>query len=536
MKKERNIIILICCLIAGILGYKFSDLNFTGGSSEDDAKNRIKVPVSNESGFITPLKKKFAGLPQDEFFDNTGSVQEILKGEKILHFKSKEEMEAFLRRAREAGMTVIKKIDGLNIVKVRFTRNKDMNDFLARFHEISYISNNDPMAIPDPLLQGGGAGFRSHPLKFLGIEDNTGWGKGVKVAVIDTGVASHPALKGQVEHIDLIGDGSAITSFHGTAVASLIAGDSGLIKGISPEASILDIRALNADGSGDAFTVAEGIYEAVKNGAKVINLSLGTPSDNAALREAVLYAQRNGVILVAAVGNEGAGQVSYPANYPGVIGVSANDANEGYLTFSNRGQNVDLAAPGIELTAAGVNNDTVLFTGTSASAPLVAGTVAHMLEQYPDMTYEEVVSNLQNSANEAGPPGEDVYFGEGILNVGRLEANSSQQVVDAAASGFYLEETGNPQELKLYAIGENRGTEPVDYVEMNISYPGFEKTYIFKNIESSQTFYETLTLDMNSTLIKEEQQIILQVKGVKGDKVVNNDVKGVRIRLNNEQK
>ncbi len=534
MKKDRNIIILICCLIAGILGYKFSDLNFFGSDSGDRAKNRIKIESPVDSGFITPSKNKFAGIPQKEFYDNEGIVQEILKGEKILHFKSKEEMEAFLRRAKEAGIKIIKKVDGLNLVKVRFTRGKDINDFLARFHEISLISNNDPLAIPDPLLQGSGAGFRSHPLEFLGIDDNTGWGKGIKVAVIDTGVASHPSLKGQVEHIDLIGDGSEITSFHGTAVASLIAGDSNLIKGISPEASILDIRALNSDGSGDAFTVAEGIYEAVKNGAQVINLSLGTSSDNPALREAVLYAQRHGVVLVAAVGNEGAGQVSYPANYPGVIGVSANDANEGYLTFSNRGPTVDLAAPGIELTAAGVNNDTVLFTGTSASAPLVAGTVAHMLEQYPDMAYEDIIRNLQNTANEAGPPGEDVYFGEGILNVGRLETNTSLKVVDAAASGFYLEETSNGEELKLYAIGENRGTEPVDYVEMSVSYPGFEKTYVFKNIESSQTFYETLTLNLNSAVIKEEQQIILQIKGVKDDEVVNNDVKGVRIRLNNE--
>ena len=520
--------------MAAILGYKFSDLSFSGSHNEESTQNRIKVPAPKNSGFITPTKKKFTGTPQEEFFGERPAVQEILKGEKILHFKSKEEMEAFLRRAREAGMKVVKKIDGLNLVKVRFIRGKDMNDFLARFHEVALISDNDPLNIPDPLLQGGGAGFRANPLKFLGIEDNTGWGKGVKVAVIDTGVVAHPSLKGTVKHIDLIGDGSEITSFHGTAVASLIAGDSNLVKGISPQAEILDIRALNSDGTGDAFTVAEGIYLAVENGAKVINLSLGSPSDNAALREAVHYAQRNGVILVAAVGNEGAGQVSYPANYPGVIGVSANDANEGYLTFSNRGPRVDLAAPGIELPAAGINDETVLFTGTSASAPLVAGTVAHMLEQYPDMAYEDVISTLQNNANEAGPPGEDVYFGEGILNVGRIETNSSQEIVDTAAAGFYLEDTGNSQELKLYAIGENRGTETVDYVEMNVSYPGFSKTYVFKNIESSQTFYETLTFNMNSTVIKEEQQIVLQVKGVKGDKIVSNDVKGVKIRLNNE--
>lgn len=534
MNKERNIIILLCALIAGILGYKLTDIDSDSLHSSQNSENRLSVNSDTKSNFISPRKEKFKGQPQEELGFTERIDNEILKGEKILHFKSKEEMEAFLRRARENGLKIIKKIDGLNLVKVRFTRGKSANDFLARFHEIALISDNDPVAIPDPLLQGNAAGFRSNPLKFLGITDNTGWGAGVKVAVIDTGIAAHPSLKGNVEHIDLINDGTAVTSFHGTAVASLIAGDSNIVKGISPAADLLDIRALNSDGSGDAFTVAEAIYTAVNNGAQVINLSLGSSSDNAALRDAVLYAQRKGVILVAAVGNEGAGQVSYPANYPGVIGVSSNDANEGYLTFSNRGPQVDLAAPGIELTAAGVENDTVLFTGTSASAPLVAGTVARMLEQNPDLSYNEVVNSLQNTANEAGPPGEDVYFGEGILNVGRLETNTAQETIDAAAAGFYLEETGNGDALKLFVIGENRGTESMDKVEMTVTYPGFEKTYIFKNIESSQTFYETLTLSLNSPVILEQQQIVIQVKGVDGDSKSDNDAKGVKIRLNTD--
>ena len=534
MNKDRNIIILLCALIAGILGYKLSDIGDNSVQGVDSTENRLSANSGKDSKFITPRKEKFKGAPQQELEFPEKIEHKILKGEKILHFKSKEEMEAFLRRAREKGLKIVKKIDGLNLVKVRFSIGKDSNDFLARFHEIALISDNDPVAIPDPILQGGAVGFRTNPLKFLGITDNAGWGTGIKVAVIDTGIASHPSLKGSVEHIDLVNDGSEVTSFHGTAVASLIAGDSPIVKGISPGASLLDIRALNSDGSGDAFTVAEAIHTAVNNGAQVINLSLGSSSDNAALREAVLYAQRNGVILVAAVGNEGVGQVSFPANYPGVIGVSSNDANEGYLTFSNRGPQVDLAAPGIELTAAGVEDNTVLFTGTSASAPLVAGTVARMLEQNPDLEYNDILNNLQNSANEAGPPGDDFFFGEGILNVGRLETNSVQESVDAAAAGFYLEETSNGQELKLFVIGENRGTDSVAQVEMTVTYPGFEKTFIFKNIDSSQSFYETLTLNMNSAVIKEEQEIVIQVKGVQGDSISENNSKGVKIRLNSQ--
>ena len=534
MNKERNIIILLSAVIAAILGYKISDLGSSSVQNLDEPDKRISISEKKVSKFITPQKKKFNGQPQPELDFPEQIENKILKGEKILHFKSKEEMEAFLARARENGLKIISKIDDLNLVKVRFTRGKDANDFLARFHEIALISDNDPVSIPEPLLQGSATGFRSHPLNFLGITDNSDWGQGITVAVIDTGVASHPALKGNVKHIDLINDGTEITSFHGTAVASLIAGDSSIVKGISPAADLLSIRALDSNGAGDAFTVALAIREAVNNGAQVINLSLGSQSDNAALRDAVLFAQSKGVILVAAVGNEGAGQVSFPAHYPGVIGVAANDANEGYLTFSNRGPQVDLSAPGIEITAAGVNDDVVLFTGTSASAPLVAGTVAHMLEENPDLEYRDIIDSLQNTANEAGPPGGDVFFGEGILNVGRMETNNAGENVDAAAAGFYLEETFDGKALNLFAIGENRGTQDIDTVQMTISYPGFEQTFTFNNIESSQTFFETLKIDLNSPVITQEQQIVLEVKTLNGEKEVDNNIKGVKIRLNTQ--
>lgn len=532
MNKERNIIILLGAVIVAILGYKISDLAFESVDKDKTSDKRIVLDTPKDVTYISPRKEKFNGKPQDEIDFPEKIENKILKGEKILHFGSKEEMDAFLARAKQNGFKIIQKIDDLNLVKVRFTKSTKSNDFLSRFDEVTLISDNDPVSIPDPLLQGSASGFRSHPLDFLGITNNTGWGEGVTVAVIDTGIADHPALKGNITHIDLINDGSEITSFHGTAVASLIAGDSSLVKGISPSADILDIRALGSDGTGDAFTVALAIREAVNNNAQVINLSLGSPSDNAALKQAILYAQSKGVIIVAAVGNEGADQVSFPASYQGVIGVGANDANEGYLTFSNKGPQVDLTAPGIELTAAGVSNDVVLFTGTSASAPLVAGTVAHMLEQNPDLGYSDIIDALQDNANEAGAPGEDVFFGEGILNVGRFESNNAAPTIDPAAAGFYLEESFDGKSLNLFAIGENRGTEEIVQVEMTVSYPGFQQTFVFNNVESSQTFFETIKLDLNSPVITEEQEIVIQVKTLKDEAILDNNVKGVKIRLN----
>ena len=537
MKKDRNLIIIILAIVACILGLKFAQTDFEE-SYHADHENRIDATQrAKNSDILYPISFRDKG-PQSE--NDTYRLEEIprekriLKGDKMLQFKTKAELEAFLKKAQQKGFKITKILPNLKMVRVRFTSRIDADDFLARFGEVSLIADNTPIGVPEPLLSGGSTGFRSNPLEFLGIENNGNWGDGVKVAVIDTGVASHPSLKGEITHFDLVNDGTEITGHHGTAVASLIAGDAGLIKGVSPGVDLIDIRALNNDGSGDAFTVAEAIALAADSGAKVINLSLGANYDNPALREAVLYAQGKGAILVAAVGNEGAGKVSYPAGYPGVIGVASNDANENYLSFSNRGPEVDIAAPGIELTAAGLEGETILFTGTSASSPLVAATVAYQMAQYPNLTNEELVNQLQSNANEVGAPGDDNLFGNGILNVGRIEDNSNMATVDAAAARFYLEPVAGTDNLKLFFTGENRGTQTVEKVEMTLSYPGFERTYTFNNIESSQAFYETLIINPNSELVQKEQEITLTVKQSGGEKDLSNNVKAVRIRLNTE--
>lgn len=531
MKRDKTVLIAILVVITAIVGSKMTwDSSFTN----DPTPKRIKVKSKKISVKPTGYTKKITEAAPKYVLEEVQPKKKILLGERMLHFNNKEEMDAFLKNAQANGLKITRIIPALNMIRVRFTKRISRNEFLARFGEVSVISENSPIGVPEPILSGGSIGFRSHPLNFLGITDNADWGKGVTVAVIDSGVVKHPALKGNISHFDLINDGSVITSNHGTSVASLITGDSALIKGVAPAANLIDIRALNNDGSGDAFTVAEGIVLAVDNGAQVINLSLGSPSDNPALRQAVLYAQSKGVILVAAVGNEGAGRVSYPASYPGVIGVGSNDADENYLSFSNRGSEVDISAPGIELTAAGVNDDVILFTGTSASSPLVAATIAFELAQYPDLSQDEIISRLLNSANDNGPPGEDNLFGDGILNVGRLEANSEVESHDAAAAGFHLEQLANSDKLKLFFSGENRGTEVLTQVEMTLSYPGFEQTYTFKDIASSQTFFDTVTVDLNSPVIQEGQEILLTIKSVNDEADFKNNVKSVKIRLNKQ--
>ena len=160
---------------------------------------------------------------------------------------------------------------------------------------------------------------------WIGIpEEREDWGRGVKVAILDSGIdRTHSNLDGvSIEEIDLLGTGTSSRG-HGTAIASIISGKDSGIMGIAPSASLLSIRVLDGEGEGDSFTVAQGIVEAANRGAQVINLSLGGTGGSTVLKNAVEYARSKGSFIVAAVGNEGG--VFYPAKFDNVIGVTSVD-------------------------------------------------------------------------------------------------------------------------------------------------------------------------------------------------------------------
>ena len=128
----------------------------------------------------------------------------------------------------------------------------------------------------------------------------------------------------------------------------------GLAQGAAPGATILEYVVLDGVGRGDSFTLAKAIYAAVDQGAKVINMSLGSTGDSSVVRDAVAYALSKDVALVAATGNEAINRVAYPAAYDGVVAVGSVDGdpvNAQHLYFSNRGAAVDVVAPGFAVVA-----------------------------------------------------------------------------------------------------------------------------------------------------------------------------------------
>jgi subtilisin family serine protease len=255
----------------------------------------------------------------------------------------------------------------------------------------------------------------------------------ILVAVLDSGVeATHPELAGAV-HDANGAPGLKLTdeNGHGTAVSCIIAAtlDGNGIAGVAPGISVLPVEVLDSNGQGTYLDVILGILRAIDEEARIINMSFGGDAFSIALGDAVQYAHEAGVLLVAAAGTGGAEQVTYPAAYPHVIGVSATNAQDQLSPFSNQGPHIDLAAPGEMILTCEPSGGYVWMSGTSASAPHVSGVLGLMLSSDPTIGATTSAQLLFGTARDLGEQGWDVQFGHGLVNA--LEALTA---VEAFAS------------------------------------------------------------------------------------------------------
>ncbi|MBL9113965.1 MAG: S8 family serine peptidase [Verrucomicrobiaceae bacterium] len=340
--------------------------------------------------------------------------------EAVLTFDTAEALRKFLASAASLGLRVISSLDAIHGVRVGFGDAETLNRYLKSQKGRPDSPNVEPHfwlttpQLPKPAKdnQGGSAAVGSEFLTAINaVGDRSAWGKGVTVAVLDTGVAQHPTFgEGRLTHIDLVQDGKTPHS-HGTSVASLIAGEDDQVPGVSPAADILDIRVANDQGLSVNMVLAQGIVEAVDRGADVINISLGGYDDSVLLRRAIEYAAKKQVIVVAAAGNDSYDRLAFPAAIERVISVGSVDRNSKQAYFSNSGAGLDISAPGVGLPVAWETQMKAITSGTSGSAGVVTGAVAALLSR--GVSPADIVRVLSNSARATGAPRNQV--GAGVL-------------------------------------------------------------------------------------------------------------------------
>lgn len=244
-------------------------------------------------------------------------------------------------------------------------------------------------------------------------------GGGTLIAVIDSGVDyTHPDLRGSVVEA-FSGVTAAANDPHGTEISGIIAAH-GIVRGVAPEANLLDVRVFASDrgrpSTATTFNIVRGIDWALSRRARVLNMSFAGPSDSL-LEASIKAATAKRAITVAAAGNGGPQAApAYPAAYPGVIAVTAIDVADRPYTLANRGNYISVAAPGVDVLAPSGNHAHQIVSGTSYAAAHVSGIVALMVERYPTLDADTARLALAAAAVDLGPPGRDDQFGSGAVN------------------------------------------------------------------------------------------------------------------------
>ncbi len=342
-------------------------------------------------------------------------------------FKEKPSQKAMEILRKEINGEVAKQLDSTYIFK---------SDTLSTPKLISYFDSRNDVEFAEPnylYLQNeivtDDEFYRQYQWNLPAIGTEKGWeitrGKEeVIIAVIDTGIdIQHPDLAGRLlEGHNILKDSPnpVDDNGHGTHVAGIIASktNNGLgVAGMTWYNKIMPIKAMNADGYGTSFDVAQGIRWATDHGADVINLSLGNYKESKALAEAIDYAYEKDVVLVAASGNDNTNQISYPAAFDNVLSVAAVNANIRRADFSNYGDYIDVAAPGVDIASTYIDNQYASLSGTSMATPHVAALAGLIRSSQPELKNSEVMQIIKDTTDDVGRVGKDPYTGHGVINV-----------------------------------------------------------------------------------------------------------------------
>ena len=354
----------------------------------------IQVFRPGQKDLIKPLRKastlSIARNPKDGSF--------YVKDEILIRLKPGADLSELLRILQETGGVLVGSYPGLGIYKVRLPPGSDVPGLAEEIEKRGGVGTAEPnYAYPVPPTP------RDLDLSTLRLSyaDAYPQPKSTPIAVVDSGLRADAGLdKFVLASLDALDPDKPIsdTGGHGTQMALIAAGvvkPMG-VKGDSvAQTPIIPIKAFDENGFTSNFLLMESIDFALKNGARVMSLSWGSETKSEFLSEALESASTKGLIIVASAGNEPTGEPQYPAAYPEVIGVGALAPDGKAWEKSNRGEFVDLYAPGFATLPVGYKGDPGIYAGTSISTAFTANLIASILSKNPKATKQEILEALR---------------------------------------------------------------------------------------------------------------------------------------------
>lgn len=298
--------------------------------------------------------------------------------------------------------------DPYDLVKSIKSSEKDVDASTSNFYTTAAISST---------------GVNAYPLGLTGAElarQRTS-GRGVVIGMIDTPIdINHASLHSDIKRIEMIAQGDANNTQHGTEVAGIMISQNPRI-GIAPDARLVAISAFSTNPANpderrsNSSLVARALELAMREGVQVLNLSFAGGSDPIVDRLVQAAVQR-GIVVVASAGNAGPGAPpAYPAALPGVIAVTAVDKGENVFSRANRGDYIDLSAPGVGILTTAPRDAFHVSSGTSLATAHATGVIALLKSLNPGFNPE----SLNHTATDLGSPGRDSDYGFGLINTVR---------------------------------------------------------------------------------------------------------------------
>jgi serine protease len=452
--------------------------------------NTLVEPLVNQSS-IEKVKTNIKSLKK------SNQTKDYVEDEIIVSFKESADIKRILKKYK---LSIKKSVKELGVKTLTGIGKRDIKTLikeLSNEEEVNYAELNKIVRVM--AVEVNDSYYSTKQLNYLAISLPEAWELStgsveVTVAVIDTGIdLDHPDLTGQlVEGTDVVGDdedyfpGADDRNGHGTHVAGIIGAttNNGVgIAGVNWNISLMPIRVLDSSGIGNNQTISAGIVWAVNHGADIINLSVGSFSNDPMLQRAVDYAYDAGVTIIAASGNDGKNSLRYPAAYKNTISVGSINYNYNRSYFSNYGTVLDFVAPGeyiYSTVPSGLTGYSYQMTdprgyeysdGTSMATPHVTGVAALILARARaagnNLTPEQLKEELRLTAQDLGDKGRDDQFGYGLINAHAAVADAritkakifageetdygiklKSDIINVRANGTY--ELKNPDEGNYY--------------------------------------------------------------------------------------
>ncbi|MBP7829875.1 MAG: S8 family serine peptidase [Kiritimatiellae bacterium] len=347
----------------------------------------------------------------------------LVRDEILLAFQPGSRREEVERLLAPYGGVLLGGISELGIYRVRFPPGSNITSLVEHLGRHPLVKAAEPhhaVALPPPAVSASAAGAAAAPAARGSVPVDA-----APVAILDTGLLKESGLSALVAgRYDALNPDRAVDDRqgHGTQMA-LIASGAVLPAGAAESADgvpVLAIRAFDDHGYASAFSLMNSMVYAATNGARVLNMSWGTPVDSRFLASAIAWAQSREIVVVASAGNEPTGKPVYPAALPGVVAVSALDASGEPWDMSNFGRFVSVSAPGTASLPVGYRGPPGGYAGTSIASVYVARSLALYRARHPGATARQTVAALRQAVAPGAGGAQDPRLGYGRLDAAAL--------------------------------------------------------------------------------------------------------------------